>query len=150
MQPDHTTDQTTENLPRAVLVDIDGTLAERGDRSPYDWQRVGEDQPRPAVIELVQTLAAARRHTIILMSGRDEVCRRQTELWLDAQPVPFHALHMRPHKDNRKDAIVKAELYRQHVEGRYQVAFVIDDREQVVKMWRGLGMDCFQVAEGNF
>lgn len=137
--------------PRAVLVDIDGTLAHRGDRSPYDWSRVGEDEPNPAVIELVQTIAAAGRHRIILMSGRDEVCRQQTEVWLDAQVVPYEALHMRPHKDNRKDSIVKAELYRHHIEGRYDVAWVVDDRDQVVRMWREeLGLTCLQVAEGNF
>ena len=25
-----------------------------------------------------------------------------------------------------------------------------DDRDQVVKMWRGLGIECFQVREGDF
>ncbi|TYC01679.1 polynucleotide kinase [Micromonospora sp. WP24] len=146
MQPD----PTTAPRPRAVLVDIDGTLAERGDRSPYDWSRVGEDQPRPAVIELVQTLAAAGRHRIILLSGRDDVCRDQTVMWLDAQGVPFDELHMRARKDNRRDSVVKEELYRSRIEGRYRVAFVVDDRDQVVKMWRDLGLDCFQVAEGAF
>lgn len=136
---------------RAVLVDIDGTLALRtGDRSPYDWDRVGEDEPNPPVIEMVQIIKAAGRHRIILMSGRDESCRWQTEMWLDAQQVPYDELYMRTEKDNRKDSIVKEELYRQHVDGRYEVAFVIDDRKQVVSMWRGLGLSCFQVAEGNF
>ncbi|WP_341719829.1 hypothetical protein QQG74_09080 [Micromonospora sp. FIMYZ51] len=139
-------------LPRAVLVDIDGTLALRtGNRSPYHWHRVGEDDPNPAVMELVQTIAAAGQHHIILLSGRDEVCREQTVMWLDAQGVPFHELHMRGHKDNRKDSIIKAELYRTHIEGRYATAFVIDDRDQVVQMWRReLGLTCLQVAEGAF
>ncbi|GIM89705.1 phosphatase domain-containing protein [Paractinoplanes toevensis] len=135
---------------RAVLFDIDGTLALRtGDRSPYDWHRVGEDEPNPPVIELSRIVHAAG-YRLILMSGRDEVCRQQTELWLDAQQVPFHELHMRPEKDNRKDSIVKEELYRKYVEGRRDVAFVVDDRNQVVRMWRELGLSCFQVAEGDF
>lgn len=137
--------------PRAVIVDIDGTLALRtGDRSPFDWCRVGEDDPNPAVIELVRIIANSMDYEIILMSGRDGSCRRQTVMWLDAQGVPFHQLHMRPEKGNRKDSIVKEELYRRHVEGRYDVAFVIDDRNQVVAMWRSLGLSCFQVAEGDF
>jgi hypothetical protein len=142
----------TSPLPRAVLVDIDGTLALRtGTRSPFDWGRVGEDEPHPAVVELVQTLAAAGRHRIILLSGRDEVCRWQTEMWLDAQRVPYDELHMRARNDNRKDFVVKAELYRAHVAGRYTVAFVVDDRDQVVRMWRhDLGLTCLQVAEGDF
>jgi hypothetical protein len=136
---------------RAVLVDIDGTLALRtGDRSPYDWDRVGEDEPNPPVIELVQTIRAAGRHRIILMSGRDEVCRWQTEMWLGAQQVPYDDLFMRAPKDNRKDSIVKKELYDQHVRGLYDVAFVVDDRAQVVAMWRSLGLTVLQCAEGDF
>lgn len=135
---------------RAVIVDIDGTLALRtGDRSPYDWHRVGEDEPNSVVVELVQVLDS--RYRIILMSGRDESCRRQTEMWLDAQVVPFDELHMRAEKDNRKDSVVKEELYRKHVEGHYEVAFVLDDRAQVVRMWRDvLGLTVLQVADGDF
>ncbi len=136
---------------RAVIVDIDGTLALRtGDRSPYDWHRVGEDDPNPPVIEFVRIIHSAGPHRIILMSGRDESCRMQTEMWLDAQLVPFDELHMRAEKDNRKDSVVKEELYRRHVEGRVQVAFVVDDRKQVVDMWRALGLTVFQCADGDF
>jgi hypothetical protein len=142
---------TVSSLPRAVLVDVDGTLAIRGRRSPYDWSRVGEDDPNPPVIELVQLIAAAGRHRIILLSGRDEVCRLQTEMWLDAQRVPYDELYLRPHRDNRKDAIVKVELYRRHIAPRFEVAFVLDDRDQVVRAWREeLGLPCFQVAYGDF
>jgi hypothetical protein len=51
---------------------------------------------------------------------------------------------------NRKDAIMKEELYRQHIEGKYNIKFVLDDRQQVVDMWRGLGLTVFQVDEGDF
>ncbi|GGM15372.1 hypothetical protein GCM10012279_36880 [Micromonospora yangpuensis] len=72
-------------------------------------------------------------------------------MWLAAQQVPYHELHMRTEKDNRKDSIIKAELYRTHVQGQHEVAFVIDDRDQVVRMWRHeLGLACLQVAEGDF
>lgn len=137
-------------LRRAVIVDIDGTLAIRsGDRSPFDWSRVGEDTPNPAVVELVRILDDPFH--IILMSGRDESCRLQTEMWLDAQLVPFDELYMRPANDNRKDSLLKAELYRTHILNRYEVAFVIDDRTQVVRMWRDvLGLTVFQVADGDF
>jgi hypothetical protein len=110
--------ERTTMTDRAVIVDIDGTLAVRtGDRSPIDWHRVGEDEPNPPVVELVQILAASRRHRLILMSGRDESCRWQTEMWLNAQGVPFNELYMRPEKDNRNDSIVKEELYRKRKRG---------------------------------
>lgn len=136
---------------RAVLVDVDGTLAIKGNRSPFDWKRVGEDLPNPAVVELVQTIAAAGRHRIVVMSGRKEQCRRQTELWLDAQEVEFAELILRADHDDRPDHKTKADLYRRFVAPRYDVAFVIDDRDSVVKMWRTVfKLTVCQVAEGDF
>jgi hypothetical protein len=141
-------------LPIAVIVDIDGTLAIRGDgpgiRRFYDWHRVGEDQPNPAIIELVRTLYRAGKHHIILVSGRDEVCRPQTVAWLEQSLGTYDDLFMRPHGDNRKDSIVKRELYEQHVAGRYDVRLVIDDRNQVVEMWRSIGLTVLQCADGDF
>ena len=138
--------------PDAVLVDVDGTLATRvTDRTPYEWQRVGEDAPVAAVVAAVRALHAAG-HPIIVVSGRDEECRAQTESWLlHHLAIPHEMLLMRRAKDNRRDDIVKRELYERHVAGRYDVAFVLDDRAQVVRMWRNqLNLVCFQVAEGDF
>lgn len=142
-------------LPRAVLVDVDGTLALRGDgpdvRRFYDWHRVGEDAPNPAVVELVQVLAESGRYRIVVMSGRDGVCLPETVAWLAEHKVPYHELWMRAPSDNRKDSTVKRELYEQHVTGRYGVAFVLDDRDAVVSLWRrDLGLPCFQVEYGDF
>ncbi len=140
---------------RAVIFDIDGTLAVRDETDPNvrhfaDHGRVGEDLPNPAVVELAQTIAAAGRHRIVVMSGRDEVCQWQTEMWLAAQGIEFDLLVMRRHKDNRDDAEVKEELYRRQVEPFYEVAFVVDDRRRVVKMWReALGMTVLAVAVRN-
>lgn len=140
---------------RAVLGDLDGTLALLRDgpetRSPFDWHRVGEDVPNPPVAELWQLLAESGRYQMLLLSGRDGVCRPETEMWLAAQHIPYHDLLMRPPGDNRKDAVVKRELYDKHIAGRFEVVFVLDDRDQMVKMWREeLGLPCFQVAYGNF
>jgi hypothetical protein len=57
---------------------------------------------------------------------------------------------MRRAGDRRKDWVVKSELYREHIEPRYDVLLVLDDRDQVVRAWRGLGLTVFQVAEGDF
>jgi hypothetical protein len=103
------------------------------------------------VVELVQTIAAAGRHRIVVMSGRKEQCRRQTEMWLDAQKIEFAELILRAERDDRPDHKTKADLYRRFVAPRYEVAFVIDDRDSVVRMWRtAFKLTVCQVAEGNF
>jgi predicted kinase len=137
-------------LPEAVLVDIDGTVALMSGRSPYDWGRVGEDEPNPAVIAAVRAMHAAG-HAIVFCSGRDAVCRAETEAWLELfVGVPYEALFMRPEGDSRKDSIVKREIFDQQVRERWRIVGVFDDRQQVVRMWRQLGLTVFQVAEGDF
>lgn len=137
-----------ERVP-AVIFDVDGTLALRtSDRSPYDWERVGEDDPNRPVVELAKIIAAQCR--ILIVSGRDAVCRAQTEAWLCLHDVPFEALYMRPRKDYRKDSNLKEEIYRRYIEPRYDVLLVVDDRKQCVKRWRELGLTCAQVADGDF
>jgi hypothetical protein len=140
--------------PRAVLFDVDGTLALRrpgpDTRGHFDWARVGEDIPNPAVLELAHIIGATGRYGIVVMSGRDEICRPETVDWLVRHRVHYAQLFMRPRDDFRKDSIVKAELFHTFVEPHYDVAFVVDDRDQVVKMWREMGLTCMQVAEGAF
>jgi predicted kinase len=137
-------------LPAAVLVDIDGTVALMAGRSPYEWQRVGDDKPNPAVIAAVRAMHAAG-HAIVFCSGRDEVCRAETEAWLELfVGVPYEALFMRPEGDSRKDSIVKREIFDHEIRSRWRIVGVFDDRQQVVRMWRALGLTVFQVAEGDF
>ena len=137
-------------LPPAVLVDIDGTVALMSDRSPFDWARVGSDNPNPAVIGAVRAMHAAG-NAIVFCSGRDASCRAETEAWLDLYVgVPYEGLFMRPEGDSRKDAIVKREIFDDEVRDRWRIVGVFDDRQQVVRMWRALGLTVFQVAEGDF
>lgn len=121
-----------------------------GDHSPHDWQRVGFDQPNPAVIEAVRAMHAAG-NAIVFCTGRDDEARVETEVWLDLfVGVPYEGLFMRPPGDNRKDAIVKREIFESDIRDRWRVVGVLDDRRQVVRMWRELGLTVFQVAEGDF
>lgn len=137
--------------PRVVLFDVDGTLMKNtGGRKFWEWDRVGEDTPNAAVVELAHSIIKAGELEIVVMSGRDEVCYEATCRSLGEQQVWFRELIMRPHKDNRPDDIVKFELYQERVLPNYDVAFVVDDRQKVVDMWRRLGLTCLQVAPGNF
>lgn len=139
--------------PTAVICDIDGTIACRlpFGRGPYDWDRVSEDAPVWPIINLVQCLRRGS-HRILFVSGRDEICRERTQHWLDDTVIfdPRDQLYMRAHKDNRPDHEIKLEIYRQHIEPNYDVRWVIDDRNQVVRMWRSIGLTVLQVADGDF
>lgn len=138
------------SLPDAILCDIDGTLAIMNGRSPFDWSKVGEDDLNDAVALVLDSVEGWYNKHIILMSGRDSVCRDITVEWLQRHSIRYDHLYMRAAGDNRKDTIIKEELYNEHVRDKYNVVFVLDDRNSVVKMWRGLGLTVFQVNEGDF
>jgi hypothetical protein len=153
-----------DSLPKAILCDLDGTLALIGDRSPYDASECDvKDKPNWPVIQTVLAMHA-QGVKVIFMSGRTDNYRDQTvrfiEKWclVPNEPdeptgvrlvVPYE-LHMRSAGDMRKDAVIKQELFDAHVRDKYNVLFVLDDRNQVVDFWRSIGLTCFQVAPGAF
>lgn len=139
-----------QDAPEAVLVDVDGTVALKGTRSPFDETRVHEDAPNAAVIEAIQGEKALGRY-VVFMSGRTAGCYAETWAWLHEHLgfVPDDLL-MRPAGDMRQDALVKRELFDEHVRDYWDIRRVYDDRDQVVKMWRDLGLTVLQVAEGAF
>jgi hypothetical protein len=148
------------SLPQCILVDIDGTVAEKGSRNAFDWARVGEDTSRLSVSEILLKVQYANaelegakeyKQKIIFFSGRDGVCYKETRKWLDECGFEDCPLYMRPIGDSRKDSIIKRELFDTHIRGKYNCVAVFDDRDQVVKMWRNeLGLECLQVQEGDF
>lgn len=131
---------------RAVLVDIDGTLADHtGIRSPFDWAMVDSDNPHEEVLTIVKSLRAAGA-TIVIVSGRDAVCRTETETWLARHGIVYDDLFMRKKNDMRSDDIVKAEILEHEILPKYGVKMVIDDRPRVCHMWRSLGIKVIQVG----
>jgi hypothetical protein len=145
----------------AILVDIDGTIALRGDRGAHDHECSMEDAVNWPVVRVITELWLSTGWKIVLVTGRQEKDRDVTEYWLwrhglflkDNEfvlPLTGAPLFMRATGDQRKDSVVKQELYVTHVEPYFNVEAVFDDRDSVVKMWREKGLTCFQVAEGDF
>lgn len=136
--------------PRAIIVDMDGTLAIHQGRSPYDNSLIHTDKPDPTVASLVED-QADYGVAIIIMSGRDEGdARDATRFWLMDNGIDYARLIMRPAGDKRNDAIVKNELFEKYVAPNYNVLFALDDRDRVVEMWRAKGIKCLQCEPGAF
>ena len=141
--------QNTE-LPKAIICDLDGTLAIIKDRSPYDALSCGLDLLNEPIKDLVK-LYRQNNCKIILMSGRDEAAKAATLGWLAQHEIDFDEIYMRTVGDTRRDSIVKKELFETHVAHRYFIQMVIDDRDHVVDLWRlELGLPCLQVNYGDF
>lgn len=134
------------SLPHALICDLDGTLALMNGRNPYDASLCENDLLNEPVAGIV------RQHTQItlLVSGRKEEHRPQTERWLLQHGIVYYALWMRATDDNRRDVEVKRDIYNEHIKGRYNIDYILDDRKQVVEFWRSQGLTVLQVADGDF
>jgi hypothetical protein len=140
----------SEVLPTAILCDIDGTLALFPGKNPYD-RDFSQDEVNEPVADILEAYKESKNVNIVLVSGRNSKYLPETLEWLDKKGIPHDAIFMtRKPDDNRKDVIIKQEIYDNHIKDKFNVLFVLDDRNQVVELWRGLGLTCLQVAEGDF
>lgn len=146
------------SLPSAVIFDLDGTLAIARHRDVYDGSLCESDDINSPVVEFLHFIRecpiAPHRGPIqvIFCSGREDEFRPQTENWLMKHGLILRGdlLLMRASDDKRNDAIVKREIFEQHIAGKFNVLAAFDDRNRVVKMWRSVGVPCFQVCDGDF
>lgn len=133
----------------AIIFDLDGTLAKKGDRGYFDWKNVGVDTLFEDMFEILD-LFYREGYEIIIVTGRDAVCKKETTQWLKNQSIQFSRLFMRPEGNNEKDKVIKQRIYHEEIEPWYEIRYVFDDRNSAVEAWRELGLRCFQVAPGDF
>ncbi|WPK33639.1 3'-phosphatase, 5'-polynucleotide kinase [Escherichia phage AV109] len=146
----------TPGKPKAVIFDLDGTLAIHTSRGPYELDKLSTDEPNPMVVEYVKMLHQAG-YTIITVSGRESGTENarlkyyvMTREWLLQNDIPFNLHIQRVQGDTRKDDVVKEEIFWKHIAPQYDVKLAVDDRTQVVEMWRRIGLECWQVNHGDF
>lgn len=132
----------------AIICDIDGTLAHFNGRSPHDYDKLHTDTVDETIASIISEYK--KDYSIIIVSGRPDSHRQLTIDWLNNNGIGFNELFMRKAGDSRNDAIVKQEIFDEHIRDNYAVEFILDDRNRVVDMWRTSGITVLQVAEGNF
>jgi FMN phosphatase YigB (HAD superfamily) len=147
-------------VKQTVIFDIDGTLADIRHRRGFlegerpDWNlfnaAMGDDTPNVPVVTLYKSLWETGQYDMVLASGRNERHRRVTEQWLIWNEIPFERILLRTDKDSRADHIIKQEILDMLLAEGRQIAFTVDDRQQVVDMWRRNGITCLQCDVGDF
>lgn len=149
--------------PKAIIVDIDGTIALRDGRSPFDYEKVYTDKVDHRMAHLLKRIIGDCDYEVFFVTGREDIgnCRQKTSDWLNDNiyplqghdgflPVDNWKLFMRGEGDHRSDEITKKEIYENHIAPWYDVVCVFEDRNRVVKMWRDLGLLVAQVYDGDF
>lgn len=140
------------SLPFLVVSDLDGTLTlGPKDRSPYEWHKVGQDDINLGVAHMLDGVNIIGYAPVYIFSGRDGVCRPETEEWLERHDIEYDKLVMRAEGDDRSDAIVKAEFIEKYIRGKFNVLIWLDDRVRVANMLRDVyGINVAQLGDPNF
>ena len=145
-----------------VIVDLDGTLSDPGhrrhylkgpDRNWYRFQDLAVDDPVKEFTKRVVVTLSEKGNEVHILSGRNKKYLQASEWWLKHHKIPYDSIDLprRGSTSHTQDYILKSEWLDskgQAFEDR--IACCLDDRDQVVNMWRSRGLVCWQVAEGNF
>lgn len=142
-----------------VICDIDGTIADCTHRlrhiqsKPKDWHAFHTECLVDPIIENIRELLyclQSRPHQIVYVTGRPEHTRELTLSWLKEHAFPPGDLFMRKPNDYREDFVIKAEVLDLLEQNNKKILCALEDRTQVVEMWRGRGVTCLQVKEGDY
>lgn len=137
------------NRRKASIYDMDGTLCDVSgirhlidgpgrfhafhmasiDCPPHQW--VVEDARRDHAAGLAVLIVTARE--------AQPLYRHVSAWWLALQEVPSEAMFMRPARDGRPDAVVKAEILAK-ILTRYDVVKAHEDQPKVAAVWERAGI----------
>ena len=132
-----------------ALVDIDGTVAIKCDRSPFEYNKADNDTPNQYVIDTITALYETKRIDYIqFLSGRESYSYELTRDWLIRHGFDMnkHRLLMRKTRDCRRDSIIKNEIYESCLK-QNNIKYLFDDRNQVVDMWWDNKLPVFHVGD---
>jgi predicted kinase len=149
-----------EKLPDAIICDLDGTIADNSWRNVYNTSLCEQDRPIGEIIDLINLESGifiedeCWNTKILFVTARSEIYREKTHDWLIKHVELVHTnninLFMRPDCDKRHATIIKKELYEQHIKGKYNVKYTLDDNPAICRMWRRLGLKTLQLNDVEF
>lgn len=140
-----------------AIFDIDGTLANGEHRYPlvnngnHDWGRYKSLSMKDTVYpDIANWFRGVRPNmNVFLVSGRGTDEGADTEEWLEWHDLIPDRMFMRQGGDFRQDAIIKQEILDKMIAayGKDAIKFAVDDRPQVIEMWKKNGIQVFPVHQ---
>jgi phosphoglycolate phosphatase-like HAD superfamily hydrolase len=141
--------------PACVIVDIDHTISDSFWRDnmigtdlgwDYYHEHLVEDEP---ILDILELLDAFHNDGIEIVgcTARPEKWRKITMEWMLKHDVPMDMILMRGDEDKRSSAELKLEQVKKAKANRDigQVLAVLDDRDDVIAIFRAEGFTCLQV-----
>jgi predicted kinase len=131
-----------------IVVDIDSTICVNLTGRPFytdDWaEKCLYDTPLAGPISILRSQKMTGTCDVIILTGRREDGRAQTEEWLKTYNVPYDRLFMRGQNDYTKGDTFKEKILKEFILPHYNVLFAMDDDNKCVQMYRRNGLICLQ------
>jgi predicted kinase len=131
-----------------VVVDMDSTICVNLTGRPFytdDWaEKCIYDTPLTGPISILRAQKMTGTCDVIILTGRREDGRAQTEEWLKTYNVPYDRLFMRGINDYTKGDAFKEKILNEFILPKYNVLFAMDDDNKCVQMYRRNGIICLQ------
>lgn len=136
---------------KSIVIDLDGTLTDlthrlhfiKGQIKNWDafFDACKDDTENEWCSFIMNSLKGQVK--IVIVSGRPERCRNATTKWLVDRHILYDELYFaRKDGDHAPDYLLKEQWLKEF--GAENILFCIDDRQQVVDMWRRNGVVCLQ------
>lgn len=129
---------------KAIVMDLDGTLALHTDRDWWEYDKCGSDAVCDVIGEVYRAYEARGDVAIIVMTGRPETYFNETALWLQNHGFRYHRLFMRAADDRSSNVYYKSHVLNTQIMPNFDVIAAFEDNPPVVEMMVGLGVTVFQ------
>lgn len=138
----------------SIIVDVDGTLCDVTSVRHYvtgesrnfaAFHEASRFCPTRPDVERAVRAAHAAGIAVVIVTARDARFERTTRDFLARNDIPFDALFMRPWGDQRRDTIVKGEIFEAITSAGFRPIAAIDDRQDIAAVWESHGVPTFVV-----
>ena len=145
---------------KAILIDIDGTLANspkpdekhlksNGELHWTTWVKTTQYSPVHQWCYEIVAAMSVLGYSIVYLTSREGSAesKKITEEWLTRNsPVPIYDLYMRDELDKRHDKDQKQDTLINEILPKYDIQFAIDDKKSNIDMFRELGIPALHCA----
>lgn len=136
------------NKRDCIIADMDSTLCVNLTGRPFytdDWkEKLIYDTPLTGPISILRAQKMTGTCDILIVTGRKDEGREQTEEWLKTYNVPYDRLFMRGQNDYTKGDVFKENILNNIILPKYNVLFALEDDNKCVQMYRRNGLICLQ------
>lgn len=143
-----------------VIFDMDGTLSDASARQhhlqkePKDWDSFFSDlhldPPIMPIVDLYNALCHGDAYEVAIFTGRSDRYKQMTMDWMARHGLAAKPIYCRKEGDTRHDLVIKREIYEDFIASGNKVAFIVEDRNSVVKMWREMDVVCLHCFDADF